>query len=1087
MGQMVFTGIGAAVGGYFGGPMGAEAGGLIGGIIGTIFFPDHKSPNMPDMRVQNSAYGQNIPWLYGLMRTPGNVIWCGTPHVHSQKHRQGKGFMSPSYTSNNYQLSFATGLCEGPIVGVRRIWANGKLIYDISNPSDFEQLSGSQNMTTNFTVYNGDNSQMPDPTMESQLGVGNVPAHRGLAYVVFNELDLTPYGNIIPNLSFEVMQGTAPNYIQTGSTNFVPDTTVLSNSTSQLSSITSSGGLGWSQGLMYPSFSQYGVQPFTSTAYGSQSTGPIIGLGVAAPGFCRKFRDFNGTGYNLDVGGRVYTPQQVVSLNGTSTNPYVLAQLDKTQLQLSIFGNVDSLMIGPWLVTAWDQGNSINTYNFDTGQYNTMTLEPGTTHAWCLVGASTDHLYATGINSSSPYYGQLCKFDTNLNLIAQYAMPSYVVSGVLALGDVHADNDMYLLSQLAGVGAGIGLTHFDGVGTWTQLGIPADNTGNSNTMLIQSGVGYYSTRVTPTFYAIAPDWASLPQITVKSVVDDVCTRAGLVTGQWDATTCLDLIQGYLVANNNSGRDAIQPLLQMYFTDVSDTDGLLKFVRRGASPTVTIPWSALGATDAGAGLPNNPLKRSLQQEQDLPQRLTVTYYGASNDYNFSSQSAFRTQTTSNYKATMRAAVAISDAAALSCAQTLLWSTWANQETYAFETDMTYIYLEPTDVIGVTDANGKVRTVRLNKAQFDGKGIIHWTAQAEVPNLYPAYGKQLPVLPGLNLGYTPQRVGYAGSTVLVVLDISPLTNTDTDQGFYVAACGYSATWPGCVVDMSRDSSTFSEMTTLANAASIGTTGPALGNFTGGNQPDELNILTVTLLNNGTTLQSVSYQNFMNNENVAMVGSEMVGFRNATLVSGTTYRLNGLMRGLQGTEWAMTSHVAGEQFVALTNGNLGKVGINLTDLGQPLYFQPETLTQAAAASPKTTVVPANGRVQPLSPVMLRAFEVGTGASASVSLSWLRRARVNNQWTDGSDVPLDEATEGYTITATNGSGTQLWQYSFNQTFAPGTVPNATWPATTLTAGMSGLPFGSVATGTAVTITVQQHSDQGVLGRAASFTFTKV
>src|SRR6185369_1856498 len=35
-------------------------------------------------------------------------------------------------------------------------------------------------------------------------GAGNVPAHRGMAYVVFTDWDLSPFYNRIPNLSFEV-------------------------------------------------------------------------------------------------------------------------------------------------------------------------------------------------------------------------------------------------------------------------------------------------------------------------------------------------------------------------------------------------------------------------------------------------------------------------------------------------------------------------------------------------------------------------------------------------------------------------------------------------------------------------------------------------------------------------------------------------------------------------------------------------------------------------------------------------------------------------------------------------------------------
>ncbi len=41
--------------------------------------------------------------------------------------------------------------------------------------------------------------------METEEGVDHVPGYRGLAYLLFEELDLTPYGNAVPNVSAEVI------------------------------------------------------------------------------------------------------------------------------------------------------------------------------------------------------------------------------------------------------------------------------------------------------------------------------------------------------------------------------------------------------------------------------------------------------------------------------------------------------------------------------------------------------------------------------------------------------------------------------------------------------------------------------------------------------------------------------------------------------------------------------------------------------------------------------------------------------------------------------------------------------------------
>jgi hypothetical protein len=1095
MGQMALTGVGAVIGGYFGGPIGAEVGGMVGGIIGGLLFPTHTTVSMPDLRIQNSAYGEPIQWAYGLMRVTGNVIWAAPPTVHTQEHREGgKGFLEPSYDTNTYQISFATALCEGPVNGLRRIWANGTLIYDISNPADFEQISGSANMITNFTFYPGDENQLPDPTIEATEGVGNVPAHRGLSYVVFNNLDLTNYGNTIPNLSFEIVVDAEPDYSPTGNFDYTADTSYITGSHAYLTSLNAGGGLGWANGIATGG-SANAYQPFTMTAYGAQPAGPVaVGNTTNVGDMLWRFTDLNGTGQNMDVAGTYYDPSQQSTFINDGPANYAIATLQAALLGLTI-GTTEAIRIGPMLFTAGGQGtNAIYSYNFDTGVYDSVVPYPadtGSVQFFHLICASNDFLYATTQNTGSTHFGNLLVLDYDLNIVGEYDIG--MLSPIVTIGYAVNDNQVYLTNCATSEFRTQTLKMFNGT-TLIDTGITSDSSGNCFGFFYQNGIQYFTDHPindaagAHTFYGIAPDWSQLPPITVKDVIDDVCSRAGLQTGQWDATNCTDQLVGYLVGSNSSGKDALTPLLQVYFTDVSDTDGLLKFVRRGASPTVTIPWSAIGATASGAEANLNPLKRTIVQEVDLPKRIAVTYYGANNDYNFVTQTAFRTQTTSNYITTVKAAVAMQDGNAMSCAQAILWSTWARREQYTFETDLSYLYLEPTDVVNVTDSKGKQRTVQITSCQYDGTGIIKWNASSEVPAIYPDYGAITPLQPGPPLGYVPQRVGYAGPTILFVMDLPPLTNTDTTQGLYVAACGYSASWPGAAIEMSRDDSTFSASTTITSPAAMGYCGAALGNYQGGFQPDELNSVKVTLYDPGASLSSITYGNFLNNENVALIGNEIVGFRNATLVSGTTYILNGLLRGLQGTEAAMSTHVAGERFVCLTQGGLGSVGINLTDLGQPLYFQPQTLNASSSQSLTVTQTPYNARVAPLSPALFECFEQGTGATASVLAKWYRRARINNQWLDGTDVPLDESTEGYTVTARDPTNTVLWQFSFSLStpFSASNPPNATWPATQLGAGQTGIPFGQVATGTVITMSVQQHSDQGVLGNAASFTFTK-
>jgi hypothetical protein len=57
-----------------------------------------------------------------------------------------------------------------------------------------------------IAIYRGTGRQLPDPTIESYKGVGNVPAFRGTCYMVLKNLQLEDFGNTIPSFQVEVVR-----------------------------------------------------------------------------------------------------------------------------------------------------------------------------------------------------------------------------------------------------------------------------------------------------------------------------------------------------------------------------------------------------------------------------------------------------------------------------------------------------------------------------------------------------------------------------------------------------------------------------------------------------------------------------------------------------------------------------------------------------------------------------------------------------------------------------------------------------------------------------------------------------------------
>ena len=88
--------------------------------------PGINGPRLESLRVQTSTYGNAIPKVYGKAKAAGNIIW-GTKFVEHVDHVGGGIFGAGASKVYNYTVSFAVMICKGPIIGVKRIWADGTL------------------------------------------------------------------------------------------------------------------------------------------------------------------------------------------------------------------------------------------------------------------------------------------------------------------------------------------------------------------------------------------------------------------------------------------------------------------------------------------------------------------------------------------------------------------------------------------------------------------------------------------------------------------------------------------------------------------------------------------------------------------------------------------------------------------------------------------------------------------------------------------------------------------------------------------------------------------------------------------------
>ncbi|MGR3496843.1 baseplate multidomain protein megatron [Citreimonas sp.] len=204
MATILLSAAGAAIGSTFGGSVlglsmtavGRFAGAAVGRRLDQSLLGQGsdavETGRIDRFHLTGAGEGTPIAQVLGRMRVGGHVIWASefTEHVRERGGGGGKGApATPGVREHSYSVSLALALCEGQITSVGRVWADGA-----------ELATNDLNMR----VYPGTADQLPDPKIEAVEGVGLVPAYRGTAYVVIEDLDLGRFGNRVPQFSFEV-------------------------------------------------------------------------------------------------------------------------------------------------------------------------------------------------------------------------------------------------------------------------------------------------------------------------------------------------------------------------------------------------------------------------------------------------------------------------------------------------------------------------------------------------------------------------------------------------------------------------------------------------------------------------------------------------------------------------------------------------------------------------------------------------------------------------------------------------------------------------------------------------------------------
>jgi hypothetical protein len=1082
MASVILKSVGAAVGNMFLPGLGGALLGGLGGALGNIVDAQLglgttvTGPRLENLSVQDSRYGAGIPIVYGNARIAGNVIWS-TSLIEAQHTSsvggKGGGASGVSETTYTYSVHCAIGICAGPIAGIATIWADSTVIYQngVWTSGIFDGVS----------IYTGNPAQAPDSFMQSILGAGNVPAYRGMAYIVFDNLQLANFGNRLPNLTFEIAAAAATNnpfcsgatglavsqrtqsvqngsmmpivlqsngaevqtvaiggYVPNGSTaTFIAATCDVTGNTPALLTTATSASFPASSP---PADSAWAVSPdgrfvacyiqnsltvshsFAIYDTQTQTFGTIYSATLASSSVYKQIAWIDSQHFVIDdVAGNVRglhvfarAGMNVVDLgftglwgpgSGSATSTFYGAQFmpyadgllattfvanTKALQACSLTWRNNHLSVGAIYTVASNlplgSGSSMHARFLNTANgewtllygtvlsFSLMSFEPSASSAvitrpWQTITQN----FGTGTTNFPVFYGDRL-------LIVQNGIngANYLLSEVLL------NNGSFSLSVNAANISGIPDTYND------FCAIKLDS---ARLLFLAQGGASNAFKQVAIFERNALG-------SVAAILTDILTRAGYAPNDFDVSALsAALIQGYVLQDPMSARNAIEPLQTFTPFDLIEASGQLKAVLRGGT--------AIAAVNAGEwrGAFENkpqppPLLITRAQEMDLPREVDIDIIDPSRNFEVNCQRARRLASSAQTVQKIALPIVCNAETAKQMAETKLYTAWAERDLVKLNVSRAWLALDPADVIDL----GSGTLLRIASVTQSG-GLI------KLEGFY-SYASSLSSAALADGGQNVAASGNAPvSSVLYLLDIPLLQTGDDEPGVYVAATGLPG-WKGASILRSSDGTAYTTLGSLSMASVAGIATTALPNASA-YYMDNANAVCVQVTQGN--LSSCLWTDLTNGANAALLGGEIIQFQTATLAGPGLYTLSNLLRGRRGTENATTPHAVGENFVLLQPGSAVYIPDTLSDRNKTFDFRALSTGQNLSDAQDYVFTYGMKTICPFAPVNIKGTR-SLGTSGDLTLTWTRRARLNAEWVDYIDVPLDEPQELYEADIMNG-----------------------------------------------------------------------
>lgn len=517
---------------------------------------------------------------------------------------------------------------------------------------------------------------------------------------------------------------------------------------------------------------------------------------------------------------------------------------------------------------------------------------------------------------------------------------------------------------------------------------------------------------------------------VESLIRTEILKSGLISPEDLVTTGLDIkeVKGFSIVDIKNIRTVLDPLNIRFNLLGRESNYGIEILDRAANavPIDTIEVTDLQAHELGQEVPDKIIFKK-PDSKAIPTRVEVEYRDINKDYESNTQYVENLEYDNVDVEKLSVSIVMSADEAAQTADTYLQQKHlAGQGIISFVTHSEFSYLSPGDKVTVnTDTESYL--IEISSIDVGKPGLVKITGAIFDNDVFTSFETGATGIASTTTIRAIPQTGFIG------LELPPLRVNDDDYGIYFTMYPYvdNGAWKGAVAYRSSDNSAYQRLAFLNERPTVGfATNSLTGNMLTG-VFDSSETLNVTI-NSGTPSSTTEDLLRQDEANIFAYGAEgrweIVKAQNVTLESDGTYTFSKWIRGYLNTEHHMASHEVGDAFVGLDLITLRRMARDKNNYLIPQFVKPASVGLELDSTPYYVPVNTGLAQKPAAPTHGMAKRQ---TNNDWKFDWVRRARLNWEWLNGSDVPQEFSSEQYVVRIVNAN-------PYNGTIAEDGLPTA-------------------------------------------------